>query len=92
MGLDPEELKDVLSQRLAAVHARLAELDSQLQDYRETVPRIALIETEYQRAVTDAETRWLSSVIDALNSGTLSWDQDQIAAQAAETFFQAASP
>ncbi len=92
MGLDPENLKDVLSQRLAAVHTRLAELDSQLRDYRETVLRIALIETEYQHAVTDAEARWLSSVIDDLKSGTLSWDQDQIAAQAAETFFQAASP
>jgi DNA-binding PadR family transcriptional regulator len=91
MGLDPEELKDLLSQRLAAVQARAAELDSQLQDYRETVPRIALIETEYQRAVIDAEARWLSSVIDDLKSGKLSWDQDQIAAQAAETFFNAAS-
>jgi len=90
MSLDPEELKDLLSQRLAAVQARLTELDSQLQDYRETVPRIALIETEYQRAVTGAEARWLNSVIDDLTSGTLSWDQDQIAAQAAETFFQAA--
>jgi DNA-binding PadR family transcriptional regulator len=92
MGLDPEELKDLLSHRLAAVQARLAELDSQLQDYQETVPRIALIETEYQRAVTGAETRWLRSVIDDLESGALSWDHEQIAAQAAETFFQAASP
>ena len=91
MGLDPEELTDLLSQRLTAVQARLAELGSQLQDYRETVPRIALIETEYQCAVTGAEARWLSSVIDDLKSGTLCWDQDQIAAQAAETFSQAAS-
>ncbi len=91
MILDPEEVTGVLTQRLAAVQARLAHLDSQLQDYRETAPRIALIETEYQRAVIDAEARWLSSVIDDLKSGKLSWDQDQIAAQAAETFFQAAS-
>jgi len=27
-----------------------------------------------------------------LRSGKLSWDQDQIAAQAAETFFEAAGP
>src|SRR6202451_551448 len=45
MGLDPRELKDLLSQRLAAVQARVAELDSELQGDRETVPRIALIET-----------------------------------------------
>jgi hypothetical protein len=66
MTLDPDQVTGVLTQRLAVVQARLAHLDSQLQDYRESVPRIALIETEYQRAVTDAEARWLSSVIDDL--------------------------
>jgi DNA-binding PadR family transcriptional regulator len=92
MVLDPGELAGELARRLAAVQARLAQLDSQLQEYRETVPRIAMIETEYQHAVVHAEVRWLSSVIDDLQSGKLSWDQDQIAAQAAETFFEAASP
>jgi len=91
MVLDPGELADELTRRLAAIQARLAQLDSELQDYRETVPRIALIETEYQHAVLHAEARWLHSVIDDLKSGKLTWDQDQIAAQAAETFFQAAS-
>ena len=92
MTLDPGEVAGVLAQRLAAVQARLAHLDSQLQDYREAVPRVALIETEYQHAVVNAEARWLSAVIDDLKSGKLTWDHDQIAAQAAETFFQAASP
>ncbi len=92
MILDPDEVTGMLTERLAAVQVCLAQLDSQLQDYREAVPRIALIETEYQRAVTGAEARWLSSVIEDLKSGKLSWDQDQIAAQAAATFFQAASP
>ncbi|MGD0244968.1 MAG: PadR family transcriptional regulator [Streptosporangiaceae bacterium] len=89
MTLDPDQVSGVLTQRLAVVQARLAHLDSQLQDHRESVPRIALIETEYQRAVTDAEARWLSSVIDDLKSGKLCWDHDEIAAQAAETFYQA---
>jgi DNA-binding PadR family transcriptional regulator len=92
MLLHPAELADGLSRRLAAVQARLAQLDSQLQEYRDTVPRIALIETEYQRAVIDAEARWLSSVLDDLQSGKLSWDHDQIAAQAAETVVEVAGP
>jgi DNA-binding PadR family transcriptional regulator len=91
MILDPEEVTGMLTQRLAAVQDRLAQLDSQLQDYGEAVPRIALIETEYQHAVVHAEVRWLSSVIDDLQSGKLTWDHDQIAAQAAE-IFQAADP
>jgi hypothetical protein len=61
MLLYPDEVADVLAQRLAAVQDRLAHLDSQLQDYRDAVPRIALIETEYQRAVVHAEASWLSS-------------------------------
>jgi DNA-binding PadR family transcriptional regulator len=92
MILAPAELADELARRLAAVQARLAHLDSQLQDHRETLPRIALIETEYQHAVTGTEARWLSSVIDDLKSGKLSWDQNQIAAQAAEDFSAAANP
>jgi DNA-binding PadR family transcriptional regulator len=92
MILDPDEVADVLTRRLAAVQDRLAQLDSQLQDYREAMPRIALIETEYQRTVVHAEARWLSSVIDDLESGKLAWSHDQIAAQAAETFYQAAGP
>ena len=92
MVLDPEEVTGVLTQRLAAVRARLAQLGSQLQGQHEAVPRIALVETEYQYAIIDAEARWLGSVIDDLTCGKLSWDQDQIAAQAAETFLEATGP
>ena len=63
-----------------------------VQDHHQSAPRITQIETEYQRAVIDAEARWLSAVIDDLKSGKLRWDQEQITAQAAETFSQATSP
>jgi DNA-binding PadR family transcriptional regulator len=90
MLLGPEAVRDELSQRLAAVRARLAHLDSQIEQHRQEMPRITSIETEYQRAVTDAEVRWLSSVIDDLTSGALSWD-DRIAAQSADDYLQADS-
>jgi hypothetical protein len=48
-----------------------------------------MIETEYQRAVTDAEARWLSSVIDDLKSGKLSWTYEQFATQATDDYLQA---
>ena len=91
MLLYPDKVADALAQRLAAVQDRLAHLDSQLQDYRDAVPRIALIETEYQRAVVHAEASWLSSVIDDLKSGKLTWSHDQLATQAAEAFKAAGS-
>jgi DNA-binding PadR family transcriptional regulator len=89
MLLEPGQVTRILSQRLGAVYDRLAELDSQLQDERHQLLRIGLIETEYQRAVTDAEARWLSSIIDDINSGRLSWDYDQIGAQADHDYSQA---
>lgn len=92
MLLGPEAVADELSRRLAAVRVRLEHLDSQIEEHHPDMPRITLIETEYQRAVTDAEVRWLSSVIDDLKSGRLSWDRDQLAAQAADDYLQADSP
>jgi DNA-binding PadR family transcriptional regulator len=89
MALDPGELTSVLSQRLATVQARLAEVDAQLEEARPTVPRIVLIESEYLRAVIGAEVDWLNSVIDDLKSGKLSWDHEKLAAQAAEEFSRA---
>src|ERR1035438_3582476 len=55
MLLDPEAVTDELSRRLAHVQARLEHLDSQIEEHPPEMPRITLIETEYQRAVTDAK-------------------------------------
>jgi hypothetical protein len=41
--------------------------------------------------VVHAEASWLSSVIDDLKSGKLTWSHDQLAAQAAEAFKAAGS-
>jgi DNA-binding PadR family transcriptional regulator len=91
MLLDPETFAGELSRRLATVRVRLEHLDSQIGEHRPDLPRITLIETEYQRAVTDAEVRWLRSVLDDLKSGKLSWSHDQLAAQAAVDYSKADS-
>lgn len=85
MGLTPDELAEMLAERLETIQRQLAAVEDQLRASQATIPRIALIESEYQRAVVMAEARWLSSVIDEIRSGTLSWDQEQLAVQAAET-------
>lgn len=88
MILGPDTVTEELARRLAVIQDRLARLDSQLAELRPNLPRIALIETEYQRAITEAEARWLGSVIDDLRSGQLAWGQE-IAAQAAGAFSEA---
>jgi hypothetical protein len=49
------------------------------------VPRITLVETEYLRAVTQAELDWLCCVIDELGSGSLSWSFEELT-EAAKQF------
>src|SRR5260370_998440 len=44
------------------------------------LPRIAMLETEYQRAVLAAEVRWLTQTIGELRSGQLTWSRDELLA------------
>jgi DNA-binding PadR family transcriptional regulator len=89
MGVAPAELAELLTTRLAAVRGRLAHLDGQLQQYGEGLPRIVLIETEYQHAVVRAEVNWLEAVIGDLESGKFAWTYEQLAARAHEDFSRA---
>lgn len=84
MALSPDELTGLLAERLAVLQTRLAEVEAHLAAVRSAVPRIALIDTEYARALTAAEVRWLGSLIDDLKSGNLTWNHEQLAAQAAD--------
>lgn len=84
MLLGPEELAAVLAKRAGAVEARIQALDGELQSVAGALPRITVLETEYQRAVMVAELEWLHAVIDDLRSGALAWTEEQLAAIAGE--------
>ncbi len=56
------------------VGQRLVELEQEL--YHDKLPRVALLETEYLRAVTAAELTWLTSVLDDLRSGSVAWSAE----------------
>jgi DNA-binding PadR family transcriptional regulator len=92
MALEPDEVLVALRQRLVTLDAQRADLDHQLRENAADLPRITLLETEYQLAVLDAQVRWLQAVTEDLTSGELAWDQDQLATQAADTITQAATP
>ena len=44
------------------------------------LPRIAVLESEYQRAVLEAEAAWVQSVIADLRSGALTWSRQELLA------------
>lgn len=88
MALTPEELADLLADRLASTTKQLRDLEDELRRESGVVPRIALIESEYQRSLLAAEATWLSSTIEELRSGSFIWDQEQLIAQATTTVSQ----
>jgi DNA-binding PadR family transcriptional regulator len=80
MGLTPEESLAVLGQRANGLRERLSKLDGELTDLKGTLPRVTLLESEYLRALADAELSWVDSVMEDLRSGSLTWGYEDFEA------------
>ncbi|MFE3757095.1 PadR family transcriptional regulator [Nocardia tengchongensis] len=80
MLLGPDGARAELEKRAAAVRAALDEIDTGMAQARQFgLPRVTLLEDEYQRAVTEAELRWLEAVLADLADGTLTWSWESLA-------------
>ena len=79
MLLTPRTAEALLGQRRDHLAQRIAELDADLATEIEGVqiPRVALVEIEYLRAVTDAELHWVTSILEALQDGSLTWNSPE---------------
>ncbi len=75
--LPPEEAARRLDQRAAAIEARLREREAALAGVR--LPRLFLIEDEYQLTVLRAELDWVRALVADLRSGTLTWSGEWLA-------------
>jgi DNA-binding PadR family transcriptional regulator len=69
--LAPGEVAGLLQQRLSALHTEIATLRDSLDRERAEVPRLFLIEVEYDLAILVAEAAWVDSLLAELTSGTL---------------------
>jgi DNA-binding PadR family transcriptional regulator len=94
MLLTPDEVLAALEQRGAALRERLGALDAELGGEFDPLPRLFLLETEYQRAVTAAELGWVDAVAAELRAGSLHWTQEQLLklAQSFPGYGQAMTP
>jgi DNA-binding PadR family transcriptional regulator len=70
-ALSPGEVRTLLQQRLAEVAAAITAAEESLRQYAE-VPRLFLIEIEYDIAMLRAEASWMTSLIAELTAGTFS--------------------
>jgi DNA-binding PadR family transcriptional regulator len=80
--LSPAEVLAPLEERAAALAAKIEAVDADLAG-APPLPRVLLLETEYERVLARAELDWLGSVIDDLRSGVLAWTPEQMAKLAA---------
>ncbi|SFJ36117.1 DNA-binding transcriptional regulator, PadR family [Paenibacillus sp. UNC496MF] len=74
--LEPGDVLRQFEKREAALQEAVQRMDAQLLRYKETVPRVFMLEAEYGRAVAGAELEWLRAVIDDFRSGELSWNEE----------------
>src|SRR4051794_13819086 len=69
--IGPDEVVTLLQQRLAAVERAIAETEATRELHAPRVPRLFLIELEYDLAMLAAERAWMRSLIEEIDGGTL---------------------
>ncbi|WP_037605755.1 PadR family transcriptional regulator [Streptacidiphilus rugosus] len=79
--LEPDEALEVFERRAEHVRAALREIDAVTAvEAQHRLPRVAMLETEYQRVVTAAQLQWLDAVVEDLRTGRLSWTPEELLA------------
>jgi len=84
MLLSPGQVLAMLEQRAAVLREDLARIGQDLENLSGTLPRVTLLDDEYQRVVTAAELAWIDGLLDDLRTGALTWNQEQLASAAME--------
>jgi DNA-binding PadR family transcriptional regulator len=82
MLLGPEGVLSALRERSESLSVAVTDLRAALAEYASGVPRVALLETEYQLAVTEAELRWVEQILGELADGSLTWTSEDFAGAA----------
>jgi DNA-binding PadR family transcriptional regulator len=71
VGLPPGEVTELLTQRLRTLDAQLAEGTQALQHWGKELPRLFLIEAEYDLAMLRAEADWVRGLLAEMQDGSL---------------------
>lgn len=86
--LSPAELRAQLEARCAVLQRGLAALEQPVPG----LPRLFLLETEYQAALVRAEIAWLRAVVADLRAGRLTWNEAWIRRVIAQQAALASAP
>lgn len=76
--LTPDDALRQLEKRETALAEMLTTLDSEMQHYLQSLPRLVLLEEELLRATFAAELEWVRSIIDDLRTERLTWNNEML--------------
>lgn len=81
MLLTPEDVIEQLKKRVSALENTLIRIEDQLQSAEASgLPRLFLLEYEYQRAMLLTELEWIQSIIHDIQTEKLQWDEEWLRA------------
>jgi len=72
MVLAPDEVAELLTERVNQLEVKTAGIRGMLAKLRDDLPRLFLIETEYQAHMIEAEVEWIRGFLKELRAGTIS--------------------
>jgi DNA-binding PadR family transcriptional regulator len=70
--LPPDEVVELLSKRVAALDKLNAGQETDLKHWSQRLPRVLLVESEYQLAMRKAQAGWVRGLITEITEGTIS--------------------
>lgn len=70
-ALPPDEVVRLLEERIKALEVQSASGRGALEKLYETLPRLFLVETEYQLHMVEAQTEWVRGFLEEIRKGTL---------------------
>jgi DNA-binding PadR family transcriptional regulator len=70
--LPPDEVTELLTARADTLDKRNAEQEADLKKWSERLPRVLLVESEYQLAMRKAQASWVRGLITEITEGTIS--------------------
>jgi DNA-binding PadR family transcriptional regulator len=82
--LTPDDTRQQLSLRAEALQREQRRVEELLRGVAAFLPRLFVLETEYQLRVLEAELVWVRSLVADLADGSLTWDEAEIRNLAAE--------
>jgi DNA-binding PadR family transcriptional regulator len=79
-SITPERALELLEERARTLREALATSDAEATEAAHIgLPRLFFVEEEYQRAMTEAELRWVEALMDDLHTGRLTWNREWLA-------------